>query len=101
MKKIIAILLCSFMMNLSIPVIPAIAADNAENVSIEHVKLPKKLAKKTPTDVVNLTAEETRILPYNTLQVTFAQNFNSKFAIKSCFHHIPAFPLCPHPSSFS
>jgi len=80
MKKIISILLCSFMINLSVPVIPAVAIDNTDCVSIEHIKHPKKLAKKTPTDVVNLTAEETKILPYNTLQVAFAEAFNSKNA---------------------
>ena len=80
MKRIIAIVLCGLLINLSLPVGFAITEENVDNVRIEHVKLPKKLAKKTPTNVVNLSAEETRILSYNTMQVAFAEAFNSKNA---------------------
>ena len=67
MKKIIAILLCSLFINLSIPV-GVFADDNCKDcVSVEHMQLPKKLAKKTPTNIVNSSAVETEILPYNTL----------------------------------
>ena len=80
MKKIIAVLICSFMMNIALPVIPVSAKVNDDAVNVEHMNLPKKLAKKTPTNIVNLTEEETKILSYNTLQVAFAQSFNSKYA---------------------
>ena len=79
MKKIIAILLCGLLISFSFPV-TALVEENNSNVTVEHIKLPKKLAKKTPTDVVNLYAEKTNILPYNTLQVAFAESFNSKNA---------------------
>ena len=80
MKKIISILLCSLIINLSIPV-GVFAQDNCTDcVSVEHMQLPKKLAKKTPTNIVNSSAVETEILPYNTLQVSFAEAFNSKYA---------------------
>ena len=79
MKKIIAILLCGLVISFSFPV-TALVEENNSNVTVEHIKLPKKLAKKTPTDVVNLYAEKTNILPYNTLQVAFAESFNSKNA---------------------
>ena len=79
MKKIIAILLFGLLINFSFPV-TALVEENNSNVTVEHIKLPKKLAKKTPTDVVNLYAEKTNILPYNTLQVAFAESFNSKNA---------------------
>lgn len=79
MKKIIAVLLCSLIINLSLPIL-SIAEDSYDSVSVEHLQLPKKLAKKTPTNIVNSSEQETKILPYNTLQVAFAQDFNSKYA---------------------
>ncbi len=80
MKKIIAMLLCGLMISISIPAGIVFAEDDCDCVSVEHLQLPKKLAKKTPTDIVNSTATETEILPYNTLQVSFAQDFTSKYA---------------------
>lgn len=80
MKKIVAILLCSLMINVSIPVGTVFAQDDCDCVSVEHLQLPKKLAKRTPTDIVNSSATETEILSYNTFQVAFAQDFNSKYA---------------------
>ena len=80
MKRIIALLLLSLFLNISFPVGAVIAEENCDCVSVEHMKLPKKLAKKTPTNIVNSSEEETEILPYNTLQVTFAEAFNSKYA---------------------
>lgn len=80
MKKVIAILLCTLFMSMSLPVQALMADDNSDSVSTEHLLLPKKLAKKTPTNIINSSELETKILPYNTLQVTFAQDFNSKYA---------------------
>ena len=76
MKKIFAIIL-GFMF-LSLP-LTSIAFEET-NVSIEHLKLPKKLAKKTPTNIVRNQQESIEVLPYNTLQVSFAQDFNAKTA---------------------
>lgn len=80
MKKIVAILLCSLFINISFPITSVFAEENCNCVSVEHMLLPKKLAKKTPTDIVNSSSESTEILPYNTLQVAFAESFNSKYA---------------------
>ena len=80
MKKIITVLLCGLMLNFSVPFGFTFASENCNCVSIEHMKLPKKLAKKTPTNIVNSSAEETEIVSYNTLPLTFGQNFNSKYA---------------------
>ena len=80
MKKIIALMLCSLFMYMSFP-IQAVRADiNTQDVKAEHLVLPKKVAKKTPTNIVNVSDKEIKILPYNTLQLTFAQAFNSKNA---------------------
>lgn len=79
MKKLLAFLLCSFIIsgNLSVATM-AIEEDNA--VKVEHILLPKKLAKKTPTTIVNSYETKTEILSYNTLQVAFAESFNSQYA---------------------
>ncbi len=79
MKKIIAIALCALFINMAVPVL-AIEAENAQAVNVEHLKLPKKLEKQTPTDVINASVEKTEIVSYNTLPVTFGQEFNSKYA---------------------
>ena len=80
MKKIIALTLLSLFMYASLPVLPAIADVQTNDVREEHLVLPKKLAKKTPINVVDVSNEEVKILPYNTIQLTFAQPFNSKNA---------------------
>ena len=80
MKKIIILLLCGLMLNLSLPFCFTQASENCDCVSVEHLQLPKKLAKKTPTDIVNSTADRADIMAYNTIQVAFAQDFNSKYA---------------------
>ena len=72
MKKIIALLLCGMMLNMT-----ALALEEA---TVEHIKLPKKLAKKTPTDIVNTTDTLYSVLEYNTLELTFAQDFSGKDA---------------------
>lgn len=79
MKKIIAILLCSFIsMNVSSGMVFAI--EEAGTVNVEHIALPKKLAKKAPTNIVNAFQDKTEILSYNTLQVAFAESFDSQYA---------------------
>lgn len=72
MKKIIALLLCGILLSTS-----ALAV---EEVSAEHFKLPKSLAKKSPTTVVNTSDTLVSVLEYNTMQLTFAQDFTSKTA---------------------
>ena len=74
MKKIISFILCAMMINTST------LAFAAETVSTEHFKLPKKLAKKSPTTVVNTSDTLVSVLEYNTMQLTFAQDFTSKTA---------------------
>jgi len=51
-----------------------------DTVSTEHLKLPKNLAKKTPTNVVNKSDVLVSVLEYNTMQLTFAKDFTSKTA---------------------
>ena len=80
MKKIISVLLCILIMNIVMVPMIAFAEEDSNSSQIEHLQLPKKLAKKTPTDIVNSTDKEIEILPYNTLQIAFAEDFNSKYA---------------------
>ena len=47
MKKILSLILCAMLINATS------SAFAASSVSTEHLKLPKKLAKKTPTNIVN------------------------------------------------
>jgi len=56
------------------------AEHNNEDVKVEHLLLSQKLSKKAPINAVNVSDEEIQILPYNTLELTFAQAFNSKYA---------------------
>lgn len=46
----------------------------------EHLQLPKKLAKKATTDLVLKTDEGAKIMEYNLMEVTFAQDFSTKTA---------------------
>lgn len=74
MKKILSILLSLVLINATTPVFAASA------VSTEHMKLPKKLAKKTPTNIVNKSDTFVCVLEYNTMQLSFAEDFTSKNA---------------------
>lgn len=81
MKKLIALTLCSLFMYMSMPVLPVVADLQTTDVKTEHLVLPKKLAKKTPINSVNVSNDQVKILPYNTIQLTFAEPFNSKNAL--------------------
>ena len=74
MKKILSLLLCLMIANATSFVFAADA------VTTEHLKLPKELKKKTPTNVVNKSDVLVSVLEYNTMQLTFAENFTSKTA---------------------
>jgi len=74
MKKILSLILCVMFLNTTSFVYAADA------VATEHLKLPKKLAKKTPTNIVNTSDTLVCVLEYNTMQLTFAQDFTSKTA---------------------
>ena len=74
MKKILSLLLCLMIANATSFVFAADA------VTTEHLKLPKELEKKTPTNVVNKSDVLVSVLEYNTMQLTFAENFTSKTA---------------------
>ena len=74
MKKILALILCALFINASMPIYAA------STVNTEHLKLPKKLAKKTPTNIVNTSDVLVSVLEYNTMQLTFAEDFTSKTA---------------------
>ena len=74
MKKILSLILCAMLINATS------SAFAASSVSTEHLKLPKKLAKKTPTNIVNTSDVLVSVLEYNTMQITFAEDFTSKTA---------------------
>lgn len=74
MKKILSLILCAMLINTSL------LAFAEDSVSTEHLYLPKKLAKKTPTNVVNTSKTLVSVLEYNTMQLTFAEDFSSKTA---------------------
>ena len=74
MKKILSLFLCAMLMNATS------LAFAADAVTTEHLKLPKKLAKKTPTNIVNTSDVLVSVLEYNTMQLTFAEDFTSKNA---------------------
>jgi len=82
MKRIFALTLCGLLLgtNLSLGVLAIEDAENFSASHVEHIMLPKKLAKKTPTNIANVTAGKSSIAQYNTLQVVFAQDFNGKTA---------------------
>lgn len=74
MKKILSLILSLMLLNVTSLAIAG------EAVTTEHLKLPKKLAKKTPTNVVNTSDVLISVLEYNTMQLTFAEDFTSKTA---------------------
>ena len=74
MKKILSLILCAMFINMTS------IAFAVNDTTVEHMKLPKKLAKKTPTNVVNTSDVLVSVLEYNTMQLTFAEDFTSKTA---------------------
>ena len=74
MKKILSFILFAAIVNLY-SLVYAI-----DTVSTEHLKLPKKLAKKSPTNIVKNSDTLVSVLEYNTMQLIFAQDFSSKNA---------------------
>ena len=74
MKKILSFVLSLMFLNATT------LAFAAEAVSTEHLNVPKKLAKKTPTNIVNTSDALVCVLEYNTMELTFAQDFTSKNA---------------------
>ena len=74
MKKILSLVLCALMLNATS------LAFAADQVKTEHLRLPEKLAKKTPTNIVNTSDVLVSVLEFNTMQLTFASDFNSKTA---------------------
>lgn len=79
MKKYIVLTLCALVLGMNIPVL-AIDDTQINDVNIEHLQLPKKLEKKTPTNVIKASVEKNEIVSYNTIEVSFGQDFNSKYA---------------------
>ena len=74
MKKILSLMLSFMLINAT----TLVFAEEAMNV--EHLKVPKKLAKKSPTNIVNTSDALVCVLEYNTMQLSFAEDFNSKNA---------------------
>lgn len=74
MKKILSFILSVMFFNATT------AAFALESVTTEHMKLPEKLEKKSPTNVVNTSDKLVCVLEYNTMQLTFAEDFTSKTA---------------------
>ena len=80
MKKILSLLLCVLLLNITCTLYGFAIEDSSNNTTIEHIKLPKKLAKKAPTNIIYKTENGFEIQPYNTLQVVYAQKFDGKTA---------------------
>lgn len=81
MKRFLSILLCYLVLNLVCPLYSfSIEETNTTTNHIEHIKRSKKLAKKAPTNIIQITENGIDIKEYNTLQVVFAEKFNSKTA---------------------
>ena len=78
MKKILALIFCGLFLNLSIG-LPVLAVEELTGTT-EHLKLPKKLAKKTPVDTVLKTETQINLTEFNTLEISFAQDFEGKTA---------------------
>lgn len=78
MKKILALILCALF--IACPLQMAAADVQTEDVWVEHLYLPKKVAKKAMTDKVKVSKSQVQVLPYNTIQLTFAEPFTSKDA---------------------
>ena len=74
MKKILSLLLCIMLFNATS------LAFGVDEVTTEHFKLPKKLEKKTPTNIVKTSDKLVSVLEYNTMQMTFAEDFTGKTA---------------------
>ncbi len=74
MRKIVSFILSLMLFNVTSLAIAE------EAVTTEHLKLPRKLAKKTPTNIVNTSDMLISVLEYNTMQLTFAEDFTSKTA---------------------
>ena len=80
MRKFFALFLCFLFAYVSLPIQLAMAETPTEDVHVEHLILSKKLAKKSPINLVNVSDSKIQVLPYNTIELTFAQAFNSKNA---------------------
>lgn len=80
MKKIFVSLLCLVFINIFVSSMVFAIEEVESNSGVEHVNLPKRLAKKSPTNVVQKTENGYNLLQYNTLEVVFAQNFDGKTA---------------------
>ena len=74
MKKILSLLLCVMILNATS------LAFGLDEVTKEHLKLPKKLEKKAPTNIVQTSDKLVSVMAYNTIQMTFAEDFTGKTA---------------------
>lgn len=80
MKKIFTLIMCSLFISMSFPIQFVMAQTQPDNVRVEHLLMSKKLAKKAPVDVVNISSNQVQILSYNILELAFTESFNSKKA---------------------
>ena len=83
MKKILALLFCGLFLNLSTGM-PVLAIEESTELT-EHLKLSKKLAKKAPLTTVQTSETEINVIELNTLELTFAQDFEGKTANEGDF----------------
>lgn len=82
MQKLISFLILFAVLGLNLSILST--AQEIENqyslTRTEHLSLPKKVAKKTPTNLVMSSNALKTIIEYNVIEVTFAQNFSTKNA---------------------
>ena len=74
MKKLISLLLLSAFFSMNYGFAASL------NGNMEHLAQPKKVEKKSPTNLVTTTSAYATVIEYNVIEVTFAQDFSTKSA---------------------
>ncbi len=82
MKKIMSLLLLVTFLNFNCAAF--VKADTisqkTSNFRTEHLKQSEKVQKKTPTDIVITHPSFSKVLEFNVIELSFAQNFSTKNA---------------------
>ena len=72
MKKVIALFLLTMFASMNYSI--------ADSLNYEHISQPKKVAKKSPTNLVTTSSDAVTVVEYNVIEATFAQDFSTKTA---------------------
>lgn len=74
MKKFLSLVLCAMFINM---MLPAFAIDES---TTEHLKQPRKIAKKAQTDIVRISDTNVNVISYNVIPLVFTEKFTSQTA---------------------